>query len=154
MNNSNIYWAWVDISNNFVLSTMHNGNKVMSDCPLHTQTHTHTHTHLSRRGNYSRLLSSVTIQGTTHLSSDASNTEPQVNPHPLAQSDLAMKRVQRAGEEEEERGRGGGGGGGGGEVSLAREVMRPHRHNDDKDTSGWLSSFKSHRADHHTVNPH
>lgn len=66
----------------------------------------------------------------------------------MAQSDAAMRRAQHAREEEGEFSRGGG------EVSLAREVMRPHRHNDDKDTSGWLSSFKSHRADHHTVNPH
>lgn len=43
---------------------------------------------------------------------------------------------------------------GGGEVSPAREVMRPHRHKADKDTSGLLSSLKSRRADHHTVNPH
>lgn len=67
------------------------------------------------------------------------NPTPQINPQPLAQSGAALKRVQSAREEECSRG-----GGGGGEVSLAREVMRPHRHKDDKDTSGWLSSFKSH----------
>ena len=62
-----------------------------------------------------------------------------------------MRGAQCTGEEEEECSRGGVGGGG--EVSVAREVMRPHRHEDDKDTSGWLSSFKSHGAEHHTVNP-
>lgn len=70
-----------------------------------------------------------------------------VHHHLVARSSAALKRVQSAREKEFSKG-------GGEEVSLVREVMRPHRHKDDKDTSGWLSSFKSHWASHHTVNPH
>lgn len=39
-------------------------------------------------------------------------------------------------------------------VALAREATGPHRHTDDKDMSGCLSSFNSHRADQHTFSLH
>ena len=138
-----MYWAWVDISNNFVLSTMHNlqHNEEMYDCSPFT--------HPACQSDDSPLHSLISTKRDDRcvlrcFKLNAALTHNPTNKPPLvAQSDAAMRRLPCAREEEE-----------GEEVSLAREVMRPHRHRDDKDTSGWLSSFKSHRADHHTVSEH
>lgn len=121
-------------------------NEVMSDYPLFSLTN------VPLACSESRLPISISIERTelSVLRCFTLNAAPQINPHQVAQIDPTMRGVQFAREEEEESRRGGEEG----EVSLATEVMRPHRHKDDKDTSGWLSSFKSCRVDHHTVNPH
>ena len=109
----------------------------------------HKQTDPSHQGSDSPSSCPIPVRRLKRLSSDALNyilleqTMPQLKPHQVARSNAAKGAVRRAREEET----------GGREVALAK-VMRPHRHEDDKDAYGCLSSFKSRRADHHTVNPH
>lgn len=49
MNNSNIYWAWVDVSSDVVLRAARNLHGLMRQCLIVLFSHADTHAHPARQ---------------------------------------------------------------------------------------------------------